>query len=177
MHFESLSLNTLKQRSPQVRHLAWLGAVCKAARQQNSRASGRLWPVVLKPTWWLQCGGIGESVGLTGLATWHHKKPYCDWLYYVQPPVWRYNTDQMSLQQYTPQNKYKRITPISSMHVSKQDLCSYAYFTTLHVALQQTKYLLFTELIKLWYYIADMHYNLLCIYYTHYEKCYTTSSV
>jgi hypothetical protein len=41
----------------------------------------------------------------------------------------------------------KGFTPISSMHASKQDLCSYAYYTTLHIALQQSKYLLFTKLI------------------------------
>ena len=145
--------------------------MCKAARPQNSRASGRLWPVVLKPTWWLQCRGIGESVGLTGLATWHHQKPYCDRLYYVQPPVWRYNTHQMSLQQYIPYiNKYESTTPISSMHISKQDLSSYAYFTTLHVALQQTKYLLFTELINSYDTTLQVCITTFCVFITHTMK-------
>jgi len=30
----------------------------------------------------------------------------------------------------------KGFTPISTTHISKQDLCSYAYFTILHVTLQ-----------------------------------------
>jgi len=77
----------------------------------------------------------------------------------------------MSLQQYIPYiNKYESTTPISSMHISKQDLSSYAYFTTLHVALQQTKYLLFTELINSYDTTLQVCITTFCVFITHTMK-------
>lgn len=64
----------------------------------------------------------------------------------------------------------KGFTPISSMHASKQDLWSYAYFTTLHVALQQTKYLLFTELIDSYDTTLQVCAVTCCVFITHTMK-------
>ena len=65
----------------------------------------------------------------------------------------------------------KGFTAISRMHVSKQVLCSYTYFTTPHIALQQTKYLLFTLLtdsydttLQIWTITSFV------FYYTHYKN-------